>query len=469
MAADRPEYRPGERASLTFAMTDEHGKPAPGAISLAAVDEAVFGVLDRRPGLERTFFTLEQELLKPVYEIEDWSPDEAEAGDLVRAAPPAERARFEQALFARTARGPEAAERAIAAALGNDPEISDWMIRRVLQRPDWERLAESAGLSTELVAQLRKGAGPHSLFVSSYPDKLRQIESIQRAGFDFIGKAWVILVLTALVGGLLWAIRSVKTWIEILTIVMILGVLAGLLLPAVQSAREASRRAQAMNDLRAIGLAAGAKAGGENAAAADPVRVRQNFPETLLWRPELITDDQGHAHLDVDLADSITTWRVSMGAVSAGGSLGGAQAAIRVFQPFFVDLDLPSALTRGDEIGIPVVVSNYLDQPQTVSLVLQDAPWFARLEETAERSLELKPNEVRAVHFRIRARAVGHHEIQVTARGASGARPTPSADRSRSSPTDAASSTWLPARCNARRKSSWRPPSTPSRAACRRS
>ena len=99
------------------------------------------------------------------------------------------------------------------------------------------------------------------------------------------------------------------------------------------------------------------------------------------------------------------------------GRLGGAQSSIRVFQPFFVNIDLPTALTRGDEIGIPVVVSNYLDKPQTVSLVLADAPWFERLEETAERSVELNPNEVRAVHFRIRARTVGHHDIQVTARG----------------------------------------------------
>jgi uncharacterized protein YfaS (alpha-2-macroglobulin family) len=137
----------------------------------------------------------------------------------------------------------------------------------------------------------------------------------------------------------------------------------------------------------------------------------------LLWRPELITDDQGHARLDVDLADSITTWRLSLGAVSAEGRLGAAQAAIRVFQPFFVDLDLPTALTHGDEIGIPVVVSNYLDQPQTVSLALQDTPWFERLEASAEQSLSLRPNEVRAAHFRIRVKTVGRHEVQVTARG----------------------------------------------------
>ncbi len=145
--------------------------------------------------------------------------------------------------------------------------------------------------------------------------------------------------------------------------------------------------------------------------------MRRNFPETLLWRPELITDDRGRARLELDLADSITTWRVSMGAVAADGRLGAAQAAVRVFQPFFVDVDLPSALTRGDEVGVPVVVSNYLDRPQSVTLSLQDAPWFDRLEPAAERTLELKPNEVRSTHFRIRARAVGDQDITVKARG----------------------------------------------------
>ena len=279
MTTDRPEYRPGERASLTFAMTDEHGKPAPGAISLAAVDEAVFGVLDRRPGLERTFFTLEQELLEPVYEIEDWSPDLAEAGDLVRAAPPAERARFEQALFARTARGPEAAERAIAAALGDDPEISDLTLQ-VLQRPDWEQLADSVRLPADLVAQLRKGAGPHSLVLSTYPEKVRELEAVRRKAHPTGSEvAWVVSSwIAAVIGGLIWLLSKMKTLFEIAFVVLILGVLSALLLPAVQSAREAARRAQAVNALKQIGLAAAAEGGAKAAGRPIPSASARTSP-----------------------------------------------------------------------------------------------------------------------------------------------------------------------------------------------
>ena len=39
-----------------------------------------------------------------------------------------------------------------------------------------------------------------------------------------------------------------------------------------------------------------------------------------------------------------------------------------MFQPFFVDFNLPVAVTRGDEVAVPVVVYNYLNSAQTVEL-----------------------------------------------------------------------------------------------------
>jgi 5-hydroxyisourate hydrolase-like protein (transthyretin family) len=159
---------------------------------------------------------------------------------------------------------------------------------------------------------------------------------------------------------------------------------------------------------------------GAQAGASAPItRMREYFPETLLWQPALITDGQGHATMPIDFADSITTWRLTASASSRGGSLGGTTTPLRVFQDFFVDLDLPIALTQNDEVAFPVAVYNYLKEPQTVKLDLQQEPWFDLIDDQGfSRSLDLKPNEVTSVKFRIRAKRIGNFPLTVKAHGA---------------------------------------------------
>ncbi|MBI2921682.1 MAG: hypothetical protein HYY18_11420 [Planctomycetes bacterium] len=147
------------------------------------------------------------------------------------------------------------------------------------------------------------------------------------------------------------------------------------------------------------------------------IRVRQDFPETLLWRPLLVTDDQGRARLEIDLADSITTWRLTASASAMDGRLGSATRGLLVFQPFFVDIDFPVALTQNDSVSVPVAVYNYLKEPQQVSLKLLLEDWF-ELDGDPRATLALEPGEVRAVKFRIRAKGLGRRRLTVYAWGA---------------------------------------------------
>jgi uncharacterized protein YfaS (alpha-2-macroglobulin family) len=157
---------------------------------------------------------------------------------------------------------------------------------------------------------------------------------------------------------------------------------------------------------------------GGGGQAAPVTRVREYFPETMLWQPALITDDKGIANMSLSFADSITTWRLSASANSKGGAIGGATVPLKVFQDFFVDIDLPVSLTQADEIAFPVAVYNYLKTPQTVKIELQRDPWFELIDDQRfTRSLDLKPNEVTSVKFRIRAGKIGWQPLTVKALG----------------------------------------------------
>ncbi len=149
---------------------------------------------------------------------------------------------------------------------------------------------------------------------------------------------------------------------------------------------------------------------------AEAPRLRQFFPETLYWNPEVLTDQSGLAHLEIPMADSITTWRLTALASSQDGRLGFTSQGVRVFQDFFVDIDLPVSLTQEDQISIPVGVFNYLPEAQQVRLVVEPEPWFELLGE-AEQTLTISSNDIDVVYFPIRVLDFGRQGFQVTAWG----------------------------------------------------
>ena len=106
-------------------------------------------------------------------------------------------------------------------------------------------------------------------------------------------------------------------------------------------------------------------------------RLREYFPETLLWQPSVETDTQGRAQIKFKLADNITTWKMVVIGSTEDGQIGLTEKEIKSFQPFFVEHDPPRVLTEGDEISLPIVVRNYLDRTQKVDLEIKPENWFS--------------------------------------------------------------------------------------------
>jgi hypothetical protein len=162
-----------------------------------------------------------------------------------------------------------------------------------------------------------------------------------------------------------------------------------------------------------VAVTAGAVGAGQTS---DEPRLREYFPETLFNNPSLLTDEQGKATADVLMADNITTWRLTAMASSLIGQLGSTTSGIKVFQDFFIDLDLPVVLTQGDQISIPVAIYNYLPASQTVRLEIVQEDWFDLLG-PATQEKPLQKNEVNVAYFPIIAKALGNHRLTVKAYG----------------------------------------------------
>lgn len=67
--ADAPMYKPGAEARIRFRVTNGRGEGVHAALGLQIVDEAVFALAEKQPGFAKVFFYLEQEVMKPRYEI----------------------------------------------------------------------------------------------------------------------------------------------------------------------------------------------------------------------------------------------------------------------------------------------------------------------------------------------------------------------------------------------------------------
>jgi hypothetical protein len=145
--------------------------------------------------------------------------------------------------------------------------------------------------------------------------------------------------------------------------------------------------------------------------------VRDYFPETLLWTPELITDSSGKASLNFKLADNITTWRVAVIGSTVDGRIAEGSAEIQAFQPFFVDLDPPQVLTVSDEISLPVPIRNYTGQEQTVSVQVNSPPELAIAQAPGAPMRIAASGSINSVVGLRAAAATAEAKLRVTARG----------------------------------------------------
>ncbi|XP_051780686.1 CD109 antigen [Erpetoichthys calabaricus] len=105
--------------------------------------------------------------------------------------------------------------------------------------------------------------------------------------------------------------------------------------------------------------------------------IRSNFPETWIWNVTY-TGASTTVNLDVVAPDTITSWIASAFVMSENLGLGltSFSEELVVFQSFFISLNLPYSVIRGEELVLDVILFNYLNQSIEVMVTVTPSDDF---------------------------------------------------------------------------------------------
>ncbi len=153
--------------------------------------------------------------------------------------------------------------------------------------------------------------------------------------------------------------------------------------------------------------------------------VRRYFPDTALWVPHLVTDDQGEAKVSLVVPDTLTQWRVTAIAHTLDTRIGFGLTRFRCAKPFGVRLSLPSVLTQGDQTTISAVVHNETEEPLTSDVHLRIdgiSDTSGLVTEPLSQTVTVAPRRTASVRWTFFARKAGKLTVRVSAQSQKGHR-----------------------------------------------
>uniref|UniRef100_A0A8C0DQR0 CD109 molecule n=1 Tax=Balaenoptera musculus TaxID=9771 RepID=A0A8C0DQR0_BALMU len=152
-------------------------------------------------------------------------------------------------------------------------------------------------------------------------------------------------------------------------------------------------------------------------------RVRKHFPETWIWL-DTSMGSRTSQEFEVTVPDSITSWVATAFVISEDLGLGLTTTPVELqsFQPFFIFLNLPYSVIRGEEFALEVTIFNYLKDATEVKVIIEKSDAFDilmasnEINATGHQQTVLVPSEDGAtVLFPVRPTHLGEMPITVTA------------------------------------------------------
>ncbi|XP_065816781.1 alpha-2-macroglobulin isoform X2 [Labrus bergylta] len=149
--------------------------------------------------------------------------------------------------------------------------------------------------------------------------------------------------------------------------------------------------------------------------------IRTFFPETWIWKLVEV-GESGSTDLSLTVPDTITTWETEAFCLSPQGFGLAPRETLTVFQPFFLELDLPYSIIRGEQFDLKATVFNYLSSCIMVTVTpaastdftltpLVDQQYTSCLCATERKTFRwtMSPSVLGVVNVTISAEAVASH------------------------------------------------------------
>jgi hypothetical protein len=112
----------------------------------------------------------------------------------------------------------------------------------------------------------------------------------------------------------------------------------------------------------------GANPGGDGGP---DLSMRSTFKFVSYWNPSMKTDANGKAHLEFQVPDNLTGWRVLAMAVTPGDLMGLGDGGFKVNSPIEIRPVMPNQLTEGDSVEAGFMVMNRTEKERTLDVTIE--------------------------------------------------------------------------------------------------
>jgi len=153
------------------------------------------------------------------------------------------------------------------------------------------------------------------------------------------------------------------------------------------------------------------------------VQVRSDFRSTILWQPDIRTDENGNATVKVKYPDSLTTWSATARVVTAGNQFGIGDTTTRTKQPLIVRLESPRFFVVGDLVTVSGVINNNTDQSMNVlpsltaeGLTVSGTLVYGKPSKDKRGPVEVKANSETRVDWLVSVAQAGDAKLKVEGR-----------------------------------------------------